>query len=226
MGPRGMETASHKNTRMNVSASFIPLQQKLEPTQRPPPQVVKQTVPLLAGTPMMETKPPVAGLDLKGIVLSGEANTKVTGCDVVHTTSSELRTAERTGPTEALGQSGFCTLAVTEPQIYMWEKTAPCPAVQTCTHTDRHTQTQNRHTDTNTWAHTNTEKQHRHTHRHTNTQAHKHRHRSCTQTHITQTPPVARPAAHRSTPSRSSSPGSRFACAVSATSCESIINSP
>ena len=172
MGPRGTETASHKNTRMNVSASFIPLQQKLEPTQRPPPQVVKQTVPLLAGTPMMETKPPVAGLDLKGIVLSGEANTKVTRCDVVHTTSSELRTAERTGPTEALGQSGFCTLAVTEPQIYMWEKTAPCPAVQTCTHT--HTDTHRHTTDIQTRTHGHTQTQRNNTDIHTDTQTHRH----------------------------------------------------
>ena len=153
---------------MNVSASFIPLEQKLEPTQRPPPQVVKQTAPLLAGTPMMERKPRVAGLDLKGIVLSGEANTKkIIHCDVVHTTSSKLRTAERTGPMEALGQSGFCTMAVTEPQIYMWENTAPCPATHRHAHTDtQQTDIQTR-THTNTWAHTNTEKQHRHTGTHT-----------------------------------------------------------
>lgn len=71
-----------------------------------------------------------------------------------HPRSSEQQREQ--GPQEPWGKAGFRTLAVTVPQVYMWENTALCPAcIQTCTH--RHTR--HRHTpDTDTqqtWTHNN-----------------------------------------------------------------------
>lgn len=122
----------------------------------------------------------MAGLDLKGIVLGGEANTnKVTRCGVVQTTSSERRAAERrTRPTEGLGQSRILHLGCDQAtNLHSGEHcTAPWPHTDVHTHTDTHRQT---HTVTgrhNTGIDTSTRK-HTHTQRHTNIQTRKPRHR-------------------------------------------------
>ena len=90
----------------------------------------------------------MAGLDLKGIVLSGEANTnKVTRCDVVQTMSSEHRAAERrTRPTEALGRSRVLHLGCDRAtDLHTGEHcTAPWPHTDVHTHTDTQTHTQSR----------------------------------------------------------------------------------
>lgn len=86
---------------MNVYSSSIPLEQKLETTQMPSLLTVKQTAHLLARMPTR------GWLDLKGVVLSGEANiNEITPCGIVYTTSSKDRTPEMENrPTGALGQS-------------------------------------------------------------------------------------------------------------------------
>ena len=90
----------------------------------------------------------MAGLDLKGIVLSGEANTnKVTRCGVVQTMSSEHRAAERrTRPTEALGRSRVLHLGCDwATDLHTGEHcTAPWPHTDVHTHTDTQTHTQSR----------------------------------------------------------------------------------
>lgn len=134
---------------MNVSGSFIPLEQKLEPTQRPSPRVVKQAVHLLAGTPMTERKHP--WLDWTSRASCWVEKPTPTRSLAVVSFRQRPQSAEQLrgehGPRKAWGKAGFCTWAVTRPQIYTRENTAPRPGhTQTCTHTpthtDRHTQSQ------------------------------------------------------------------------------------
>ena len=192
----------------------------------PSPRTVKQTAHLFAGKPTTERKPTRAGWTSRASCWV-EKPTQMRSRPVVSFIQHPQRTEQqrcRTGPLEPWGKARFCASVVTVTQICTWDNISQCPS-HTHTHRDRHAE--HRHIQTHTDTRHTDSQAYRHTHTHTN---------ACW-SGGNRTRSTARVAAPTWAPglllSGATPPGACVLCrahctafAISATSCESIINSP